>query len=223
MFTRYLFGQSNTESAGALPNSGCTGYYRGQSAVASWTHIFSPSLLQQVTVGFQRDYQVSSCLGCPRKPGTIASFGVQGLVGVGPSQEKFPQFNFIPSAARGVTGAFETYSSAGGGPYTPQYNPDMIEDYQDQVTWTHGRHTTLLRVDMAFWQSFHTQTAGIPSLTSQFTGASLSPDYKRPGVAEWSFGFESQLEQNTSLRSSIGRSISLPTGNSWNQTNSLEV
>jgi Carboxypeptidase regulatory-like domain len=183
MFGRYLFGQSDTTSYGALPTAGSTGYFRGQSMVLAWTHSYSNSLLHEVRIGFQRNYSLSSCLGCPRPPGTTAGFGIDGLVGLSPSLEKYPQFQFVSSAFSRSGSTFLT--SVGDGAYSPQWNPDMVESYKYQLVWTHGKHTTQAGVDMSWWQSFHTQTAFAPGGQLFFDGryAALAGESSQASLA----------------------------------------
>ena len=203
-FSRYIFGQSNTLGQGALPDQASTTYFRGQSAVVGWTHTFTPTLLEDIRIGFQRDFSLSACLGCPDPPGTIASFGITNLVGTGPDLERHPQFNFSPSAARNSPGSFATFSSAGNGSYTPQWNPDMVETYQYHLNWTHGKHTTQAGADMSFWQSFHTQTAFAPnglfffdgrysSLAGESTQAGISP------IADFLLGYPESVQRSFSF------------------------
>jgi len=185
LFSRYIFGQSNVLGQGALPYQASTTYFRGQSAVLGWTHAFSPTLLQDARVGFQRDYSLIACQGCPRPPGTIASFGVTNLVGAGPDLERYPQFNFSASASRNSPGSFATYTAAGNGSYTPQWNPDMVETYQYHLNWTHGKHTIQGGADMSWWQSFHTQTAFAPNGLFFFDGrySSLAGESTQAGIS----------------------------------------
>ena len=61
LFGRYMFGQDNQVSPGALPFAGSAIRFRGQNATLGWTHTFGPTLLQDVRVGFQRNTNVSSC------------------------------------------------------------------------------------------------------------------------------------------------------------------
>jgi hypothetical protein len=185
MFGRYLLGQSNTASFGALPHTGGTGYYRGQSMVLGWTHSYNGSLLHEVRIGFSRNFSLSGCAGCPRPPGTEAGFGIQGLTALSSSLEKYPSFSFGSSSNQFARSGGSFLSGVGDGIYTPQWNPDMVESYKYQLVWTHGKQTIQAGADMSWWQSFHTQTAYSPGGQVFFDGryASLASESSQAAFA----------------------------------------
>lgn len=200
IFARYLYGRSDLKTFSALPNQGTTGYFRSHSAVLGWTHTFSPTLVHDARVGFQRNYWVANCLGCPLPAGTIASFGVQNLVGIGPSEEAYPQFNFLPSSSRNVPGAFSVFTTAGDRTYVPAINPDMMETYQYHLGWNHGKHTTHLGADMSFWQSFHAGPPFAPQGTFFFDGrfSSLAGGSTSAGIspiADFLLGYPESVQR----------------------------
>ncbi len=201
IFARYMLSQTNYIYYNALPLSGTTQYYRGQSAVAGWTHTYSSSLLQEAWAGFQRDFQVANCQGCPRAPGTTASFGVQGLTAINPDLEEFPQFNFLPSASRYSA---STFTSVGDGAYTPLVDPDMVESYQYHLSKTLHRHTIQVGADMNFWQSLRTQAAFAPAGLFYFNGqysslASESIDAGTSPLADFLLGYPQSAQRTFSF------------------------
>ncbi len=154
LFARYMFGQStwNDPYSGysVLPTFGDKLYFRGQNMALGWTHSFSPSLLNEVRVAFQRDWDNNNCASCPRSPNFMSSFGVQNLTGYSPSSIGFPIFGF------------NNYSTIGDSEYRPVISPDMIETYGDGLTWTHGRHTTHVGGSLQFFQILGEQAAASP-------------------------------------------------------------
>ena len=84
-----------------------------------------------------------NCQGCPRPPGTLASFGIAGLT------NPLPQFNLYPNIS------FQNFPLWGDGfpGYYPVAAPDSIEQYEDTFTKVIGRHTLALGANLDFWQT----------------------------------------------------------------------
>ena len=143
LFFRYLFGQSfikdTTLGFTSIPGFGDTIKFRGQNAVVGWTHSFGPRLLNEARIGFQRDFNKAHCEKCPRANGFAEGFGVTNLQAL-PGDETFPFFGFV------------NFAGVGDATYRPVSTPDMIEKYQDNLTWTHGRHTVVVGADVQRWQ-----------------------------------------------------------------------
>ncbi len=150
-FGRYLFGQSHikdtTLAFTTLPGFGDTIYFRGQNLALSWTHTFGPHLLNEARFGFQRNWDIANCEHCPRGQGFTESFGINGLHGLSPQQEDFPWFGLV------------NFAGIGDSNYRPVVSADMIEKYQDNLTWTHGQHTVVVGADVPFWQQLGVQAA----------------------------------------------------------------
>ncbi len=143
VFFRYFLGNSNILFPGALPTFNSYQHFRGQNLVGGWTRVLSSSAINDVRIGYQRNYLSYSCAGCPRPPGTLASFGVVGLT------NQLPQFNLYPNVV------FQNFPTWGDGfpGYYPVAAPDSIEQYEDTYTKTIGRHTFALGTDWDFWQT----------------------------------------------------------------------
>jgi hypothetical protein len=173
LFARYLFGQSSIVQPGptAVPGFQDTIYFRGQNFALGWTHTFGPHLLSEARFGYQRDYDILNCASCPRTPGFMASFGINGLQAAAPSTEAYPLFEFT------------NYSYIGDNDYRPTINPDTVEKYQENLTWTRGRHTVVVGVDLEPVQFLHQQsqngTHGTVTYNGQFSGLAG----ELPGVA----------------------------------------
>ncbi len=143
VFVRYLLGNSNILFPGALPTFNAYQHFRGQNLVGGWTYVLSPSSINDVRIGYQRNYLSYNCQGCPRPPGTLASFGIAGLT------NPLPQFNLYPNVS------FQNFPLWGDGfpGYYPVAAPDSIERYQDTFTKVAGRHTIALGTTWDFWQT----------------------------------------------------------------------
>ena len=173
-FARYLFGQSSikdtTLAYTTLPNFGDTVDYRGQNIALSWTHTFGPHLLNEARFSFQRNYDIAACEKCPREQGFMQSFGITNFKALTPADEGFPWF--------GLT----NFAGVGDANYRPVISPDMVEKYQDNLTWTHGRHTMVFGADMQFWQVFHEEAPFSPHGQIYFDGRFSSLGGQIPGV-----------------------------------------
>ena len=88
-----------------------------------------------------------------------------------PADEGFPWF--------GLT----NFAGVGDANYRPVISPDMVEKYQDNLTWTHGRHTMVFGADMQFWQVFHEEAPFSPHGQISFNGQFSSLGSQIPGVS----------------------------------------
>ena len=158
----HMFGQSswNDPYSGysVLPTFGDTLYFRGQNMALGWTHSINPSLINEVRLAFQRDWNIENCASCPRTPNFMSSFGIQNLNGYSANSIGFPIFSFV------------NYATIGDSEYRPVVSPDMVETYADGITWTHGKHTTKVGASMQFWQVFGEQAAYSPHGQLAFNG-----------------------------------------------------
>ena len=154
LFTRYMFGQSTWldpySGYSSLPTFGDKLYFRGQNIAVGWTHSFSPTVLNEVRLAFQRDWDDNNCASCPRAPNFMSAFGVQGLTGYSAGSVGFPIFGF------------NNYATIGDSEYRPVISPDMIETYGDGLTWTHGKHTTRVGASLQFFQILGEAAAASP-------------------------------------------------------------
>jgi hypothetical protein len=143
VFVRYMLGNSNIVFPGALPSFNAYQHFRGHNLVGGWTRVVSSSTINDVRIGYQRDYLTYTCEGCPRPPGTLASFGIAGLTTPLPQFELYPNFSFqnFPTWGDGFPG------------YFPVAAPDSIEKFQDTFTKVIGRHTIALGAEFDFWQT----------------------------------------------------------------------
>jgi hypothetical protein len=141
LFARYLFGNTNQLFPGNFDPFNNYQHFRGQNVVGGWTRIFSPTLINDVRIGYQRDYLDLDCQGCPRKSGLLGSFGIQNLSAPTPQAEAYPQF------------LFSNFAGVGDGGYFPDILNDRIEKFEDTVTKIVGKHTLVMGGDFNFWQT----------------------------------------------------------------------
>ena len=143
VFFRYLLGNSNIVFPGALPAFNGYQHFRGQNLVGGWTRVVGPSAINDVRIGYQRDYLTYTCSGCPRPQGTLAGFGIAGLTNPLPQFDEYPNiiFNNFPLWGDGFPG------------YFPVTAPDAIEQFEDTFTKVAGRHTLAFGANVDFWQT----------------------------------------------------------------------
>jgi hypothetical protein len=143
VFVRYLLGNSNILFPGTLPTFNAYQHFRGQNIVFGWTSILGSSTINDVRIGYQRDYLSYNCQGCPRPAGTLAGFGVAGLTNPLPEFNLFPNFSFqnFPLWGDGFPG------------YYPVAAPDAIEQFEDTFTKVIGRHSLSAGGNVDFWQT----------------------------------------------------------------------
>ncbi len=162
VFGRYILGQSTSQGPGngytSLPGFDNNLKFRGQNLALSWTHAFGSNLLNEAIFGFQRDTSISTCVKCPYPPGFTASFGINGLAAPQHDQEAIPFFGM------------NNFAGVGDGLYIPLDSPDMVEKYQDTVTWIHGRHTVVVGADIQPWQILHTEAPFAPHGVIYYSG-----------------------------------------------------
>jgi len=227
IFGRYMFGQSNSinpaASYSALPGFADSVFYRGQNIVVAWTHIFGPHLLNEASVGFQRNNPVQVPQATPRAPGFLESFDVKNLVAASPQLEQFPIFGFA------------NFSELGDSQYRPITNVEMSENYTDNLTWSKGRHSIVFGADIHFVQTLRQQNPYSPGgqffFDGQFTGlageipnvgaisdladletgypdfASRSANYRdvnQVGQAYWAWYAQDDIHVNSKLSMNLG-------------------
>ena len=153
-------------SARAVPGWGCNEMQRTQQATLGWTHIFSPSLVNEARIGYSRFgfYRLQE----DDAVDVVNRLGIGGLpdAGVTPFNNGAPQIS--------VTG----YVTIGGPTNLPQGRHDNNYNYIENMTWIKGSHTVKYGVDYLriLFNSFFTNT-GRGSFTFQdnlFTGNAVA-------------------------------------------------
>ncbi len=179
LYFRYLLAQSSKRSTeGAytvLPGFGTTLRFRGQNIAVGWSHAFSPTMLNEVVIGFSRNSNLELCAACPRAPGFIDSFGIANLHALSPKAEAFPYFSF------------DEYAGIGDPGYHPLENNDMLEKYNDILTITKGKHTIQTGFDIQPYQRLRT-TAPF-NAQGQFSFSGL---YSNHTISDFLLGYPSE-------------------------------
>jgi len=113
-------------TGGDVPvGSGFTDGYRYQSGSLTWTHTLSPTLVNELRFAANR---VASLTAVPQQNTSPQSLGFTTVHSDDPAGTAAPLIS--------VSGAFEL----GPSPQGPTKIHDVTFQYQDTVSWTHGRH-----------------------------------------------------------------------------------
>jgi hypothetical protein len=113
-------------TGGDVPvGSGFSDAYRYQSGSLTWTHTFSPTMLNELRFAANR---VASLTAVPQISASPQSFGFTTVHSDDPAGSAIPPIT--------VNGAFEL----GPSPQGPTKIHDTTFQYQDTVSWTRGRH-----------------------------------------------------------------------------------
>jgi hypothetical protein len=173
VFARYMLGNSNILFPGALPAFSGYQHFRGQNVVGGWTRTLGSSAINDVRIGYQRDYLTYTCAACPLPAGTLASFGIAGL------ENPLPQFNLYPNIS------LQNFPLWGDGfpGYFPVTAPDTIEQYGDTFTKSIGRHTIAIGTTWDFWQTKGVTDPLQANGIFDFNGQYSSLAGEQPGVS----------------------------------------
>jgi hypothetical protein len=197
-FGRYIFAQSIIASPSAgyttLPGFGDTIRFRGQNLALSWTHTFSPNILNEFRFGFTRNMDVDNCEHCPRAAGFVQTFGINGLKALSPNLEGFPYFGFG-----------QGYSGVGDSNYRPVESNDMVEKYNETLTIIKGKHTLAFGFDIQPYQSLRNQAPFSPHGQFDYSGL-----YSGSSIADFLLGYP-----NSAARS-VAASTNNHDGKFWN-------
>ncbi len=117
-----------------LPLFGCTVGNLAEVYGITYTHIFTPSVVNEARVGYTRAVQ-------PRV-GEDSAINFWGPFGAVPTLTPYPGNLGVPNTA--VTG----YASLGSATNIPQSRTDNMWDWNDSVSITHGKHTLKIGMDI---------------------------------------------------------------------------
>ncbi len=119
-----------------VPGWGCDEVQRTQHSVLTWTHMFSPSLINEARVGYTRFAFFR--LQEDRTVDVVNRLGIRGLTDAG----KTPFNNGAPTTV--VTG----FATIGGPTNLPQGRHDNTYHYVDNMTYVQGKHTMKWGLDI---------------------------------------------------------------------------
>jgi len=164
LFVTYEFWNSNSFNAGTLPLFGVSVPARTQLASLADDHIFSPTLINEFRLGYNRWYalnlQQDNALGNVVQKLGLPQGGPNGVAETGPLT------GGVPNVA--VTG----FATIGSGQNYPQSREDNTWNLVDAVTWTHGNHTFKFGTDLEHFYKhsfFVTSGRGGFTFNGQFT------------------------------------------------------
>ncbi len=162
IFARYLFDQEITNTPPQLPLPALSGgksiQVRAQGAGAQWNHIYSPTLLNTLSVNYTRYHNQVATLNSYRKDFITTSGITNTLSATNPLFWAVPNI-YIPGlmTPSDVTPSFRT-----------------MNEYQiiDSVVITRGRHTFKIGGDLQHIQTdmFYTGSNGFFSFANKYTG-----------------------------------------------------
>src|SRR6185312_15292832 len=155
-----------------------------QHAVADYTHIFGPSLINDLRVGFQR-FRVDYTLA-----GTTPTENLGDELGVANSNPNALQTGlpiFSPSG----------YSGTGMSRSLPIYRRENTFEELDNVTWTRGKHTLRFGIDVRRRQITEYQTNRGNGRFNFSTGFTAQPGVNSgDAIASMLLGYPTLFEQD---------------------------
>ena len=195
-------------SARAVPGWGCNEMQRTQAAVAGWTHLFNPTLINEARIGYSRFgfYRLQQ----DDTVDVVNRLGIGGLpdTGVTPFNNGAPQLS--------LTG----YVTIGGATNLPQGRHDNNYNYVENVSWTKGSHTLKWGADYLriLFNSFFT-SLGRGSFSFQdntFTGNA---------VADLLLGIPRQADRDpgTPFHNAIANDLGIYFQDDWKVTYKLTI
>ena len=171
LMVRYYINDNQTQNDGVwgLPGSDPSASIaqgRAQNVLAGWTHIFSPTLLNETRIAYLRRANIQL------RPPSDAVAGTLGLKGV--SDAAFPMVS--------ITGV----AALGGNPFRLQ-TPITDMQFQESVSWFRGAHA--LKAGMEYRRGYNqdntdTSSSGNFAFNPQITGL---PGASNTGIAFASF------------------------------------
>jgi hypothetical protein len=154
-----------------------------RNAVISETHIFSPTLINEAKLGFNRNWILRS------NPRTNTNFdpesvGLTGIrAGLGVNQRKLDplETGYVPMA---ITG----YLTIGDGDLLPDFNVSETWQMVDSLTWTRGVHTFKAGID---FRRLRMDRAGANVPRGQFT---FNGEITGNPIADFLLGYAAQSQ-----------------------------
>lgn len=184
LFGVYDFYQDNKiDQRGPLPNILATGGFsnqfsaRGQLASITFLHTFTPNLLNDIRVGYNRVKSNSVALAPAGNAGP--SYGLNGLPGT--------FANGLPPIYVG------SYSFLGTSPWRPQYQVSQVYQLLDNLNYTRGKHT------LKFGFEFKRVANSFLDIQAPNGQINLNNNYTGDGVGDLLLGLVSSYVDTTPL------------------------
>lgn len=133
-------------SPGATPVSGGTSEVQNTRNYAfGYTHTFSPSLLNELHLGYGGFYSANS----PQGLGTNYT-SMSGILGYAQESAQYPGFPTL---------SVSNYTITNGNDYAPLINPTHMYEVSDMITWNKGKHSMSIGFDMRHYHFTSTNSA----------------------------------------------------------------
>jgi Carboxypeptidase regulatory-like domain/TonB dependent receptor-like, beta-barrel len=171
LYVRYSINDQSRVNPGVLPTSGTVDQEtRTQNVVVSYSHIFTPTLLNEVRIGYGRLFNANSPQGLGNN--VTVQAGIRGFDQTSINFPGFPNIN--------VTGFGGLIN---GVAFAPIVNPTNTWHITDNLTLIRGRHNTRIGVDV---RRFH-----LTSTNAAFSRGSFnySGVYSGNGFADFLLGY----------------------------------
>lgn len=161
IFVRYSILDYIRTRYGTIPLTGTLDDVRGQNAALNWVHTFSPAVLNEMRVGFNRNRYLTP---------------PEGSVGENPARDLFGFTNTTtdPTSSFGLPAFTFTggYSGIGPGSQFPQNAITQTWQLVDNITWVRGAHSIKGGIDFRrtrLTQLVANNDRGSFNFTGQFT------------------------------------------------------
>lgn len=164
LFVSHTYTRRDDFNPGNYPqNGGYTQDNRTHNAVVSDTHIFSPTVINELRLGYTRFYNANLNQGLGTNYTEMAGIGGFELTSL-----NFPGFPQLSIAG---------FGGIAGNSFQPLINPSNQYEAVDNVSLIKGKHTLLFGVDFRNYHFTSTNSAnsrGNFSFTNQYTGNSFA-------------------------------------------------
>ncbi|MGH9661700.1 MAG: TonB-dependent receptor domain-containing protein [Bryobacteraceae bacterium] len=154
------------------------------NAVLSHTHVFSPTVINEAKLGFNRNWilRKNPRTNTDFDPESVGLRGIRAGAGAGQSRPLSPlETGFTPMAISG-------YLTMGDGGLLPDFNVSETWQIVDSITWTRGVHTFKTGIDIRR-KRMDRAGANVPRGQFQFNGQVTSN-----AIADFLIGFPSQSQ-----------------------------
>ncbi len=229
LFARYTWQrQYSTDYEDNLPTIGrLTDTRNTRNAVASWSQIITPSLVNELRYGMM--YTNEPRFGANNGLSLVDQLGLTGLLPNLPNLPGIPNISFSNLGIQGIT------QTAFGGPDFQNFNQYI----QDQITWTRGKHTVRAGTQIARAyadnvvesnnlfgnETFSNRFSGFPYadflLGYPSTSSVAAPALDAPFL-RWSYDFFFTDEYKISPRLTANIGLRYELHPAWSSTNGLD-
>lgn len=228
VFARYTWQrQYSTDYEDNLPTIGrLTDTRNTRNAVGSWSQIITSNLVNEARYGMM--YTNEPRFGANNGLALVNQFGLKGLLPDLPNLPGIPNVSFTGLGLQGIT------QTAFGGPDFQNFNQYI----QDQITWTHGKHTVRAGTQIARYYADNVVESnnlfGNLSFSNRYTGfpyadfllgypstASVAAPALDAPFLRWAYDFfiTDEFKISPKLTANIGMRYELHPA--WSSTNGL--